>query len=69
LDRAGREHPGEPKSAPALLDLRSEGARNERLSDEGKNAGFWRPELSREEKHERLTVEKNTGFWRDGERG
>jgi hypothetical protein len=45
--------------------MRSEGARHERPSDEGKNAGFGRPEASREEEYERLSDEgKNTGFER-----
>ena len=54
-----------------VLGLRSEGARNERTSDEGEDGGPERPEASGEAQHERLSDEgENTGLRaRGGERG
>jgi ABC-2 type transport system ATP-binding protein len=47
-DRNAANHP-RAKGRAGVFGLRNEGARNERLSDEGENAGFERPEASGED--------------------
>jgi len=47
-----------PEGRAGVFGLRSEGARNERPSDEGKNAGFGRPQASGESRAARRAAER-----------